>query len=83
MEGVVTIDSNGIILGANPAAAEMFGYAPGELPGCNVKILMPEPHREKHDSDIAHHLRTANKSVVGIRAAFRGSARTGKYSPRN
>ncbi len=82
MEGIVTIDSKGIIKGANPAAAEMFGYPADELLGLNVSILMPEPHKARHDFYIAHYLQTGEKSIIGYRRRLKGLRRNGETFPK-
>ena len=64
VDGIVTIDERGIIESANPAVASIFGYAPAELIGRNVSILMPSPHREQHDEYIARYLRTGEARVI-------------------
>jgi diguanylate cyclase (GGDEF)-like protein/PAS domain S-box-containing protein len=47
-EGIVTIDIDGKIETANPAAEKMFGYGAGRLCGVDFAGLMPEPQREHH-----------------------------------
>ena len=40
-DAIITIDVEGLIQSANPAAEKIFGYSAGELIGHNVKLLMP------------------------------------------
>jgi len=47
-DGIVTIDSSGVISMINPVAARMFGYETSELVGKNVNILMPSSDRTEH-----------------------------------
>ena len=42
VDGILTIDTKGIVRTVNPAAAAMFGYGPDEIVGREVGILMPE-----------------------------------------
>jgi len=56
---VITIDTNGIILDANPATERLFGHPVDELLGKDVCMLMPEPHRSAHGEYINNYLRTA------------------------
>src|SRR6266511_1096956 len=66
VEGIITIDERGIVDSMNPAACRIFGYAPEEVVGQNVSILMPSPDREKHDGYISHYLRTGHAKIIGI-----------------
>ena len=40
VDAIVTIDDRGIVESANPAVERLFGYAPAELIGRNVSMLM-------------------------------------------
>ncbi len=66
VEAIFTIDDLGIIRTANPATERLFGYAPGELLGQNVKILMTGEHRHKHDGYISNFIRTGEARIIGI-----------------
>ncbi len=46
--GIVTADGDARIVDMNPAALEIFGYAPGEVTGQSIDILMPEEFRGRH-----------------------------------
>lgn len=48
LDGVMSINAQGIIESCNPAANDIFGYGPQELLGASVLNLIPEPHRGKH-----------------------------------
>lgn len=64
-EGIISIGPSGIIDNANPAVEQVFGYAPEELIGRNVSILMPEPDRSEHDARLDRYHRTGEKHVIG------------------
>jgi PAS domain S-box-containing protein len=65
-DAIITIDQRGIIQSSNLAAERMFGYSVDEMIGHNVGLLMPSPHREKHDEYIARYLQTRKARIIGI-----------------
>ncbi len=76
-EGIITIDELGIIESFNPAAARIFGYAPEEVIGHNVNMLMPEPYHSQHGSYISAYLTTGIKKVIGIGRETNGRHKNG------
>ena len=65
VDGIVSINSEGIIERFNPAAQRMFGYSEKEIIGKNVKILMPYHIAEEHDKYLARYMDHSNSKVVG------------------
>jgi len=51
-DGVVTINSKGLVEVFNPGAENIFGYKKHEVMGKNISMLMPEPHQHAHDGYI-------------------------------
>jgi PAS domain S-box-containing protein len=47
-DALLVVDAAGAIVLANPSAAELLGYAPGELTGRNVDSLVPHSIRPRH-----------------------------------
>jgi len=66
VEGIITIDKSGIIESFNPAASMLFGYSPEEVIGNNIKMLMPEPDRSRHDSYLRNYQETGEAKIIGI-----------------
>ena len=58
IDGIITIDENGIVGTYNPAAETIFGYAAAEVLGKNVSTLMPDTEHSEHDGDLASYLRS-------------------------
>lgn len=62
---VFTATNDMIITFANPCAEETFGYAPGELVGQKVNVLMGKPDREAHDKYVHRYQSTGQARVIG------------------
>jgi two-component system sensor kinase FixL len=82
LEGMVTIDEQGFIQYANPAALEMYGYTADEIVGRNVKLLMSEPDRASYDSHFANGLRAGAKGIIGHRRRVLGRRKNGEIFPK-
>ncbi len=76
-EGLATISEFGIVETFNPAMTRLFGYAPEEVIGHNVSMLMPEPHRSHHDDYLRHYRETGEARVIGIGRQLMGRRRDG------
>ena len=70
LDPVVTIDNHGTIQTVSRSTEAVFGWAPEELVGQNVKVLMPEPYHSEHDGYLAHYRRTGETSVLGKTREF-------------
>ena len=49
IDGILTIDGEGVIQTSNPAACHLFQYQAGELTGQSARLLMTEPDRAVFD----------------------------------
>ncbi len=65
VDALITINEQGIIESANPAAETLFGYSTAEMVGSNVSILIPGPFDSKHDSYLKKYLETGEPYVLG------------------
>ncbi|GEM_PF-3042721 len=81
VDGIITIDSHGIIRSVNPATERIFGYAEGEMIGRNVSMLMPASFRAEHDGHIARFLGRGTSPVIGVGRELRGEKRSGETFP--
>jgi two-component system CheB/CheR fusion protein len=81
VEGIITIDEQGIIETVNPAAEKIFGYPASELIGKNVSMLMPMPYRAQHDGYIANYRETGKAKIIGIGREVTGQRKDGTVFP--
>jgi two-component system sensor kinase FixL len=81
VEGIVTIDRNGIVESMNGAAERIFGYDAKDVIGQNVKLLMPSPYREAHDDYIASYVQTGQRKIIGARREVVGRRADGTTFP--
>ncbi len=63
-DGVIVVDTQGIIESINPAIEKLFGYSEQELKGHNVKKLMPARHQASHHAYLENFQRTANSGAI-------------------
>ncbi|HPN70197.1 MAG TPA: PAS domain S-box protein [Saprospiraceae bacterium] len=80
-DGILTIDSEGSIESVNFAACDIFGYNQSELLGKNVKMLMPEPDKSKHDQYISNYHNTRKPKIIGIGREVTGLKKSGDLFP--
>jgi two-component system, LuxR family, sensor kinase FixL len=80
-DAMIVIDGAGIIQSFSAAAERMFGYSEREATGQNVKVLMPEPDRTRHDGYIARHRSTGERRIIGIGRIVTGKRRDGTTFP--
>ncbi|MCP4128701.1 MAG: PAS domain S-box protein [Gammaproteobacteria bacterium] len=83
IDGLLTTNEQGIIESFNPAAERMFGYSADEVIGQNVSMLIPSPHREKHDEYISNYLQAGKGPIVGVMLEVVGQRKDGSQFHHN
>lgn len=81
VEGIITIDKEGLIQSFNKSAEEMFGYPSEEVIGENISMLMPSPYQEEHDQYMENYLETGERKIIGIGREVRGKRKDGSIFP--
>src|SRR5690242_15254836 len=80
-DAMVVIDEVGSIVSFSAAAEKMFGYSEVEVIGKNVKMLMPNPDRDRHDQYLLNYLRTGKRKIIGIGRVTTALHRDGNTFP--
>ncbi len=80
-EGIVTIDTGGIVQSFNRAAERMFGYPAAEVIGRNVSRLMPSRFRAAHDGYVRNFQPVDHGRIIGLRREVVGLRRDGSEFP--
>ncbi|OQW93948.1 MAG: hypothetical protein BWK79_08445 [Beggiatoa sp. IS2] len=66
VDGIVMIDTYGVIQLANPSLARMFDYDMDELLGQNISVLLPKIYAEKYTNYLKVYRETGDKSIIGV-----------------
>ena len=80
-DAMVVIDESGKIISFSAAAEALFGYDEAKVLGKNVRMLMPSPDRERHDSYIQRYLATGEKRIIGKGRVVFGQRKDGSLFP--
>jgi two-component system, sensor histidine kinase len=68
-DALVVVDSRGMVVYANSTTGVLFGYAPEELVGQPIELLVPERFRIRHGAHLASYFRDPTNREMGVRVA--------------
>jgi two-component system sensor kinase FixL len=81
LDATIVSKKDGTIISFNSAAVRQFGYAPDEVIGENLRMLMPEPYHHEHDGYLDRYLRTGEKRIIGRDRVVVGKRKDGSTFP--
>lgn len=80
-DAMIVIDEDATIRSFSRAAERLFGYAPGEVQGHNIRMLMPDPYRSLHDGYMHRYMATGERRIIGIGRVVVGQRKDGSTFP--
>jgi two-component system cell cycle sensor histidine kinase/response regulator CckA len=80
-EAILTIDINSVVVAANPATAELFGYPVEEVVGQPITKLMPPAMRGRHLDAFSRYQRTGRRTIPWHGAELRAVDASGREFP--
>ncbi|KIO49127.1 Tar ligand binding domain-containing protein [Nitrosospira sp. NpAV] len=83
IDGVASIDEQGVIKTFNPAAERIFGYAGNEIIGRDVNLLFPKPQPEQDEyaDDFRQYLEAGKPKALGVPSEVTGLRKSGTVFP--
>ncbi len=81
VDGVVTVNVDGVIEDCNPAFANIFGYQINELIGQNQLILVPPEYRERYAQTMEGVVQTGSSDGFGRTLERMGWTKSGEIIP--
>lgn len=81
VDAIITIDERGTIESVNEATKTLFQYDTAELIGRNVKVLMPSPFQDEHDTYLRNYLTSGERKIIGIGREVSGKRKDGTIFP--
>ncbi|MEO6697747.1 MAG: ATP-binding protein, partial [Gammaproteobacteria bacterium] len=81
MDGIITLNEQGVIESCNFAAERIFEYSPSELTGCSFKLLMPEPYGTLYTMYLTDYLNVGQAKIMGVAQEAEGKRKDGSTFP--
>lgn len=80
-DAIITIDADSTIRFANPAVEDIFGYAPSDIVGEPLTVLMPERFRTPHREAVSRFIETGERQIDWTEVELTGQRKDGESVP--
>ncbi|MBO9532414.1 MAG: PAS domain S-box protein [Solirubrobacteraceae bacterium] len=80
-DAIIGVDASGVIVLANQQAADLFGFARGELHGQEIELLVPDVSRSGHPLHRARYFADPRRRAMGAGLDLAGRRRDGTEFP--
>jgi len=80
-EGIIVVNAEQIVVAANTAAEEMFGYSKGELINEHLDLLIPKDYHHSHHKHFNNFLDKSEKRQMGHGRDLHGVKKDGSLFP--
>jgi two-component system sensor kinase FixL len=77
VDGIITIDEEGIIHSFNRAAENLFGFKLEEVLGQNISVMMTGPDSTQHDGYFKNLLQSQKSAALGLRRVITARKKDG------
>ncbi|MBK8886209.1 MAG: PAS domain-containing sensor histidine kinase [Saprospiraceae bacterium] len=81
VDGIIIIDSSGIIEEVNKSACVLFGYNEDELVKKSINMLMPQKEAVRHDGYLHNYQQSRIPKIIGIGREVTGKRKSGEEFP--
>ena len=81
VDGLIAVDTHGIVQSFNPAAQHIFGYQAEEILGQNIARLIPAPHDARHAQYLAKCHALGVENIIGTKREMQGLRKDGQTFP--
>lgn len=78
---IISINKDGIIQSVDKNCCKLFGYDLEELVGHPIRIIIPPPYKEQHDSYISNYMKTKVPKIIGKSRLVEGQHKDGSIFP--
>ncbi len=80
-DAIIVIDERHRIVQTSPAVTTLFGYAPEELIGQSIDVLVPDSRRDAHGSHLQHFFESPHPREMGVGLDLAGRRSDGAELP--